>query len=75
MTVPDWVVPPTTPLTLQAGEGMPPVTVAVSWTLVAVYMLAGAPEIATVGTVGELVNVTVAVTGVCGNSLFASIAS
>ena len=54
---------------------MIPVTVAVSWTLVPTNMLAGAPEIETVGTAGETASVTVAVGGVCGNSLLASMAT
>ncbi len=73
--VPVSVVPPSTPLTRHCTDGGSPVTVAVSWTLVPVSMLAGAPEIETVGTAGETVSVTAAAVGVRGNSLFASTAT
>jgi hypothetical protein len=75
VTVPVCVVPPETPLTSHCTDGGSPVTDAVSWTLVPVSMLAGAPEIETVGTVGATVSVTAAALGVRGNSLLSSTAT
>ena len=75
MIVPVAVAPPGTPFTYHCTDGGSPVTLAVSWTLVPVSMLAGAPEIETVGTAGEPVSTTVATEGVRGNSLFGSYAT
>jgi hypothetical protein len=73
--VPVAVVPPSTPFTRHCTDGGAPITFAVSCTLVPAGMLAGAPEIETVGTPAEPVSATTARAGVRGKLLLASIAS
>ena len=73
--MPDEALPPGTPFTLHVTAGGSFVTVAASCPLVPASMLAGAPEIATDGTIELTETDTVAAAGERGKPLVESYAT